>query len=209
VEEFWFEFYATADMNLPAYTRRVPFGFGHRSGDRELAEHGRRAPAEVLSSEPTKRFESSYGTELNGRTWILRLRVKPAGEPPFEVEVRPSLKALCMPRVGDRLGVVYDPGDHSRTAIDPALELATVRHSHSQVRAEVTLPDGSRAIADAQAAPPEHRAELERFAGFYAKGALSTLRTSGAILPSTVPLHVAGPLDVCRLVSSPVADCGA
>ena len=136
----------------------MPFGFGHGSGDCKLAEHGQRAPAEVLSSEPTKRFESS--------------------------------------------------GDYLRTAIDPALELATVRHSHSQVRAEVTLPDGRRAIADAQAAPPEHRAELERFAGFYAKGAMSDdefrelrRRILGLPEPAVVRVAVLGD-DSRRLVVS-------
>jgi hypothetical protein len=37
----------------------------------------------------------------------------------------------------------------------------------------VALPSGREAIVEAQTAPPEHRAELEQFAQFYATGALS------------------------------------
>jgi hypothetical protein len=151
----------------------MPFGFGRKSIEEQLSETGQRAKAEVLSSEPTKHFDSSYGTELNGRRWILAVRVQPPDEPSFEVELHASLKVLLMPRAGDWIDVLYDPGDHSRTVIDPALDLAPRRHSHSEIRAEVTLPKGQEAIAQARTAPLEHRAELERFARFYAQGALS------------------------------------
>ena len=114
----------------------------------------------------------SYGVELNSRTWILLLRVQPSGEQPFEAELSASLKALFMPRAGDKIDVLYDPSDHTRTVIDPAQDLAPRLHSHSEVRTCVTLPKGQEAIAEARTAAPEHRAELERFAEFYAKGAL-------------------------------------
>lgn len=68
--------------------------------------------------------------------------------------------------------MLYDPSDHARTMIDPAQDLAPRLHSHSEVRTYVTLPKGRQAIAEARTAAPEHRAELERFAEFYAKGAL-------------------------------------
>lgn len=147
--------------------------FGRKSLEEQLSESGRQAEAEVLSSEPTKQFEASYGKQLNGRSWILQLRVQPADEQPFEVELSASLKVLLMPRAGDRIGVVYDPGDHSRTVIDPAQDLAPKLHSHSEFSSMVSLPEGQKAIAEAAAAPPEHRAELEQFAHFYARGALS------------------------------------
>jgi hypothetical protein len=127
----------------------------------------------VVGSEPTKHSDSSYGNELNGRTWILRLRVQPADEPSFEVELKASLKVMFMPRTGDSIDVLYDPGDHSRTVIDPALGLATRRYSHSEFRAESELPRAQAALAEVQTAPPEHRAELETFARYYAGGALS------------------------------------
>ncbi len=151
----------------------MPFGFGRKSLAVQLSASGRRASAEVLSSEPTKHFDSSYGNQLNGRSWILRLRVAPSGEQPFEIELTASLKVLFMPRAGDSTDVLYDPGDHSRTVIDPAQNLAPVLRVRSGVRAEVALPSGREAIVEAQSAPLEHRAELERFARFYANGALS------------------------------------
>lgn len=151
----------------------MPFGFGRKSLEEQLSESGRRASAEVLSSEPTKHFDSSYGNQLNGRSWILRMRVQPAGEQPFEVELKASLKVLFMPRVGDSIDVLYDPGEHSRVVIDPAQDLAPRLRTRSGARAEVALPSGREAIVEAQTAPPEHRAELERFAQFYAAGALS------------------------------------
>jgi hypothetical protein len=151
----------------------VPFGFGRKSLEKALSENGRRAKADVVGSEPTKHFDSSYGNELNGRTWILRLRVQPTDEPSFEVELKASLKVMFMPRAGDSIDVLYDPGDHSRMVIDPALELAPHRYSHSEFRAECELPRAQEAIAEAQTAPPEHRAELDTFARCYARGALS------------------------------------
>jgi hypothetical protein len=151
----------------------MPFGFGRRSAEEQLAESGCQAQAEVLSSEPTKDFDSSYGSELNGRRWVLRLRVQPPGEQPFEVELKASLKVLCMPRPGDTIGVLYDPDDHARAVIDPAQDLAPRLHSHSDVSSRRTLPKGQEAIAEAQTVAPEHRAELARFAQFYAQAALS------------------------------------
>ncbi len=151
----------------------MPFGFGRKSLEEQLSESGRQAQAEVLSSEPTKHFDSSYGNELNGRSWILRLRVQPSGEQSFEVELKVSLKVLFMPRAGDSIEVLYDPGDHARTVIDPTQDLAPQLRSHSASRAWVSLPETEKAIAEARTAAPEHRAELERFAQFYAHGALS------------------------------------
>jgi hypothetical protein len=155
------------------YTAPVPFGFGRKPLEEQLAESGQRATAVVMSSEPTKPSESAYGNELCGRKWILQLRVQPPDAEAFDVEIKSSLKALCMPRVGDTFDVLYDPADTRRTVIDPALGLATKPYTHSQYRAEVTLPYGREAIADAQNAPPQHREELERFALFYSKGCLS------------------------------------
>lgn len=151
----------------------MPFWFGRKSLEQRLSENGRRATADVVASEPTKHSDSSYGNELNGRTWILRLKVLPTEEPSFEVELKASLKVMFMPRTGDSLDVLYDPADHSRTVIDPALELAPRRYSHSEFRAECALPRAQEALAEAQTAPPEHRAELEAFARYYAGGALS------------------------------------
>ena len=101
------------------------------------------------------------------------MRVAPPGEQPFELELKASLKVLFMPRAGDSIALLYDPGDHSRVVIDPAQDLAPRLRTRSGVRAEVALPSGREAIVEAQSAPSEHRAELERFAQFYAKGALS------------------------------------
>jgi hypothetical protein len=52
------------------------------------------------------------------------MRVQPSGEQPFEVELKASLNVLFMPRAGDSIDVLYDPGDHSRVVIDPAQDLA-------------------------------------------------------------------------------------
>ncbi len=75
----------------------MPFGFGGKSLEEQLSDlgGGRQAEAEVLSSQPTKHFEASCGHELNGRSWILGVRVRPSGEAPFEAELRASLKAMA------------------------------------------------------------------------------------------------------------------
>ncbi len=158
---------------LPIECRRMLFGLGRKSVEERLSENGCRASAKVLSSEPTKHFDSSYGNQLNGRSWILRMRIELSGEQPFEVELKASLKVLFMPRAGESIDVLCDPGDHSRVVIDPAQGLAPRLRARSGVRAEIALPSGREALAEAQRAPPEHRAELERFAQFYANGALS------------------------------------
>jgi hypothetical protein len=198
----------------------MPFGFGRKSLEEQLSESGRRASAEVLSSEPTKHFDSSYGNQLNGRSWILRMRVSLSGEQPFEVELKANLKILFMPRPGDSIDVLYDPGDHSRVVIDPALDLAPRPRVRSGVRAEVALPRGREAVVEAQSAPLEHRAELERFAQFYANGALSDdeykelrRRILGLPEPTVVATGFQGRggkiVVVERVVDSPGPDGGA
>jgi len=93
------------------------------------------------------------------------MRVAPPGEQPFELELKASLKVLFMPRAGDSIALLYDPGDHSRVVIDPAQDLAPRLRTRSGVRAEVALPSGREAIVEAQSAPSEHRAELEQSRG--------------------------------------------
>ena len=128
-------------------------------------------------SEPTKHFDSSYGNQLNGRSWILRMRVQPSGEQPFDAELKASLKVLFMPRAGDRIDVLYDPGDHSRVAIDPVQELAPVLRVRSGVRAEVALPSGRRRSSR----PRQHRPSV----GKSSSGSASSTRTAHCPTTST------------------------
>ncbi|MBX5443387.1 MAG: hypothetical protein IRZ32_17905, partial [Solirubrobacteraceae bacterium] len=77
-------------------------------GRSELVHAGRRAPAVVLGVDDT-------GVTINNDPRVrVRLRVAPAGEPPFEVERTVTVPRTALPRRGEPVEVAYDPGDRDR-----------------------------------------------------------------------------------------------
>jgi len=74
----------------------------------ELIHAGRRAPAAIVDVRDT-------GTTINDNPRVVvRLRVEPDGEAPFEVERKVTVSRVAIPRAGERVEVAYDPADHSR-----------------------------------------------------------------------------------------------
>jgi hypothetical protein len=100
--------------------------FKHSHQEKKLREHGRAAPAEILSI----KTEGTAGTQNPLRAWSaddddlttnwflcrLELRVKPPGEPPFEKTVHTRLNTLK--DKGDTVPVLYDPDDHDKVVVD-------------------------------------------------------------------------------------------
>lgn len=89
--------------------------------ERRLRKHGKTAPAEVLGAKQGRWVRTSGVPELvdsTQRSWTLRLRVEPPGQAPFEAEVHTYLGQLDMVQPGRRFTVLYDPGDHTKVAID-------------------------------------------------------------------------------------------
>ena len=74
----------------------------------ELINTGKRAPAVVVDVEDT-------GMTVNNSPRIrVRLRAEPPGEPPFELERKVLVSRVMLPRLGERVELVYDPDDHER-----------------------------------------------------------------------------------------------
>jgi hypothetical protein len=93
------------------------FGFGKKHDDGTWVA----APAEVLEANQSAWAITTGNPSIVGNTeirWKLHLRVRPAGEAPFEVEMTASLPQLTHPRPGMMLAVRFDPADHSHIELD-------------------------------------------------------------------------------------------
>ncbi len=100
--------------------------FNHSHLEKKLREHGRTAPAEILSI----KTEGTSGTQNPIKAWSaddsdltttwflcrLELRVMPPGEPAFEKTVHSRLNTLKSK--GDSVPVLYDPNDHNSVVVD-------------------------------------------------------------------------------------------
>jgi hypothetical protein len=79
---------------------------GHTQAELRLA--GVEAPAQIVDVADT-------GMTVNDNPRVLlRLRVEPAGEEPFEVSRTLLVSRVKLPRVGERVTVWFDPEDRSR-----------------------------------------------------------------------------------------------
>ena len=145
-----------------------------RSLEQRLEADGRPAKADVLSSEPTHHTHEKGAIEqLTARGWKLALRVRPDGDPTFDVDVKQLLDSWYLPWRGNVVDVLYDPGDHSRTILDPRGGPATPRPEWLwDPSTGTTIYKARRAVEEAQQAPAEYRDDLVRLAGFYQSGAL-------------------------------------
>jgi hypothetical protein len=101
---------------VPEPSEPAPAGPDQRGP--ELLRTGKVAEAKVISVVD----ERTTGTVVRSR---LTLRVEPAGEAPFEVQLRhafPTQAARAAVRVGGNVSVRYDPDDHRRVVIDQKLD---------------------------------------------------------------------------------------
>jgi hypothetical protein len=90
-------------------------------------------PAEILSAKEG-RFQFTRGASAADQvanatsTWKVQLHVMPEGDAPFEVEIKQGFaKTGSGPKVGSTIGVLYDPNDHTRVAIDHSTAGAVVQ----------------------------------------------------------------------------------
>jgi hypothetical protein len=96
-----------------------------------LEANGRRAPATVLevSGSATSGSSGSFspldlvglggGDQEEWTTRNTRLRVRPEGEPEFEVETRIRYAEYAEPDEGEEIEVLYDPADHENIMVAP------------------------------------------------------------------------------------------
>lgn len=97
----------------------------------DLLRTGKKAMATVLGAkaglyhdytrrrEGNKPFDTVSGVM---QSWFLTLRVEPADEPAFQVDGHEFLIGGRDPWVGQVVGVVYDPAEHQRIALDERYE---------------------------------------------------------------------------------------
>jgi hypothetical protein len=107
---------------------------------------GKTAPAEITATKKGMMAISSGGdaAQLAASAhvnWKLTLRVTPDNETPFEAEVKePYPEMGGGPSVGDTIGVLYDPNDHSKLVVDHSSEgIATTVVSHMSDRAQAAM----------------------------------------------------------------------
>jgi putative oligomerization/nucleic acid binding protein len=96
--------------------------FGH---DKKLAEHGTRAPAEVVKAEQSVAGVTAGNPAFAGATevaWKLDVKVKSEGADPFDARVEARLPQYTVLRAGTTVPVVFDPDDHSKVTLDMSPE---------------------------------------------------------------------------------------
>jgi len=82
-----------------------------RSKTEELEEKGRQAPGVVTAVRDT-------GVTINQNPRVhVDVRVEPPGEEPFPVTHTATISRVSLPRTGDHVTVIYDPGDHSKAEV--------------------------------------------------------------------------------------------
>jgi hypothetical protein len=153
---------------------------------RKLRETGRAAQAEVLhirlegSGSSGKRTED-FDITQSWDNYRLELRVKPAGEPPFDAVVKTRLYWARIP--GDVVDVLYDPDDRDKIVVDYEAEgrkdmerqqqIAEIpeRTAASTERLEAVREQLQEKLAARAASDPV--AQLERLAALRDQGVLS------------------------------------
>ena len=82
-----------------------------RSKTEELEEKGKHAPGVVTAVRDT-------GVTINENPRVhVDVRVESPGEAPFSVTHTATISRVSLPRAGDRVTVIYDPGDHSKAEV--------------------------------------------------------------------------------------------
>jgi len=142
-------------------------------------------PAEITSAKES-RFTVSRGASAYDQvasatsTWKLKLRVQPEGGEPYEVELKePYPKTDGGPRVGRTIGVLVDPKDRTRVAIDhSAAGLAIQALSGISPKMQATL-ESAVGGGSAQDIMTEALADPAAFRAKMAERAAPTLMVGG------------------------------
>ena len=117
------------------------FGSSDRLEKKLREGGGKTAPAQITAAKKGK-FAISTGGDAAQQVasahinWKLTLHVTPDNETPFDAEVKePYPEMGGGPSVGDTIGVLYDPNDHSKLIVDHSAEgIATRAISHMSDR---------------------------------------------------------------------------
>ncbi len=122
------------------------FGSANRLEKKLREGGGKTAPAQITATKKGKVAISTGGDAAQQAAsahvnWKLTLRVTPDNEAPFEAEVKePYPEMGGGPSVGDTIGVLYDPNDHSKLVVDHGEEgLVTQVLSHTSDRAKAQM----------------------------------------------------------------------
>jgi hypothetical protein len=182
------------------------FGSAERLEKKLRKSGGKAAPAEITAAKKGM-MAISTGNDAAQQAasahvnWKLTLRVTPDSESPFEAEVKePYGEMSGGPSVGDVIGVLYDPNDHSQLVVDHSSEgIATTALSHigdgtQAAMAQVGGESAHDMMKDAIDDPQAFRAKMrERASQMNA----SALASAGVVAPNTwvggVPQGVAQP----------------
>jgi hypothetical protein len=162
--------------------------YKHARVERKLREHGRSAPAEILSMRTEGSGNSARGMlapdddlTVSWTLCRLELRVMPEGEPPFEVTARTRLNTFKYK--GDTVPVLYDPADHDKVVVDYEADARATMEGYERLHA-TGRPGGAGTFAGDAAAFAEQADEFrQNAAGFRATGealaAIARAKASG------------------------------
>lgn len=144
-------------------------GDNHRLREHLLA-HGKSAPAEILEFKERPWANRRPGELGAHGVYRLKLRVSPPDGPPFEVEItdewRPA-RFVYEPRVGDKVSVLYDPGNHSKVVLGGSAVVGSTKGGTGMSRGDAGQDDELALLAafdaeEQQAAPPAGSARLDQ-----------------------------------------------
>ena len=139
-------------------TDRFRFFSGYRTRVKRLQSAGRRAPATVVEISKSGHTVNSSGTDISD-IWNLdwtpdvgsyevrkaKLRVRPEGEPEFEVEQKFRFGDFgeYVPKEGAEIEVLYDPEDHEEIVVaPPTAEQEAVRTAEALSKAKIGFTVG-------------------------------------------------------------------
>jgi hypothetical protein len=136
-------------------------GDNHRLREHLLA-HGKSAPAEILEFKERPWVTQRPGELGAFAVYRLKLRVSPSDGPPFEVEITDQWRAdhfIYEPHVGDKVGVLYDPGNHSKVVLGCPTVVGSTKGGTDMSRGSAGQDDelallGALEAEEQQAAPP-------------------------------------------------------
>ena len=182
------------------------FGSAERLEKKLREGGGRAAPAEITAAKKgvmaistgNDAAQQAASAHVN---WKLTLRVTPDRETPFEAEVKePYPEMSGGPSVGDVIGVLYDPNDHSRLVIDHSSEgIATTALSHVGDRTQAAMAQvgGESAHDMMKEAIDDPQAFREKMRERASQLNANAMASAGIVAPNTwvagVPQGVAPP----------------
>lgn len=146
------------------------FGSAERLEQKLREGGGKTAPAQVTAAKKGK-FAISTGNDAAQQVasahvnWKLTLRVTPDNEASFAAEVTEPYPELgSRPAVGDTVGVLYDPDDHSKVVVDHSSEgQATEVLSHISDGTQAAMEQlGGESAHDMMKEAIDHPAEFRQ-----------------------------------------------